>query len=366
MRSFDCSSAVESRAPFRYFRRMRADVLDILDATYRVELPAKEWLTGVLETARFYLSRHQGAAGHFVDLEGDAPSRVLGLRGRNIPVPEEEVRAFFDAHVVGDPALSRSMHLPRCTTLREACARSGRPDVVAHFDALMAAHGLEDDDAIFLNGDDSGAGGCSLTFVVLEGARVDTRLRRRWERLATHLASAVRLRRRLEAKEGAPAPEAILSPSGAVQHAEGAARPEEARAALIDAVRAYDRAHASLGRRVDDGDAALREWTGLVAARWSLVEQFERDGKRYLVAFQNDPAVASLGLLSGRERQVVALLAQGHSNKSIAYELGLSVSTIAVLLRRAATKLGARSRREIASKYEEATRRAARAEADDS
>jgi DNA-binding NarL/FixJ family response regulator len=65
----------------------------------------------------------------------------------------------------------------------------------------------------------------------------------------------------------------------------------------------------------------------------------------------SDPASAStssrLASLSAREQQVVLQASQGHSNKRIAIELGLTESTVATHLRRALGKLGLRSRREL-------------------
>ena len=48
--------------------------------------------------------------------------------------------------------------------------------------------------------------------------------------------------------------------------------------------------------------------------------------------------------LTKREQQVVSVLLQGHSNKEIAYELGLAAATVRVLMVRAARKLGASGR----------------------
>jgi DNA-binding CsgD family transcriptional regulator len=65
----------------------------------------------------------------------------------------------------------------------------------------------------------------------------------------------------------------------------------------------------------------------------------------------SDPAsgacASRLSGLSGREQQVVLQAIQGHSNKLIAIELGLTESTVATHLRRALGKLGLRSRREL-------------------
>ena len=65
------------------------------------------------------------------------------------------------------------------------------------------------------------------------------------------------------------------------------------------------------------GFAALGVWAGLKLARQSAPAVFER----------NTAALAALGITQ-RERQVLALLAQGRSNKEIAQELGVSPNTI--------------------------------------
>lgn len=89
----------------------------------------------------------------------------------------------------------------------------------------------------------------------------------------------------------------------------------------------------------------------MLAGRWSLIDQFERDGRRYYVARPNAPEPPDHDLegFPGRERQVVALLALGRSNKAIAYELGLSPSTIGTLLRRATQRVGLTTVAELAS-----------------
>lgn len=82
-------------------------------------------------------------------------------------------------------------------------------------------------------------------------------------------------------------------------------------------------------------------WKAMVAGRWTLVDQFESDGRRYVVAKVNSPASGAISKLSERESQVVALASLGRSNKVIAYELGLAEGTVATLLTRSRKKLGA-------------------------
>jgi DNA-binding NarL/FixJ family response regulator len=113
---------------------------------------------------------------------------------------------------------------------------------------------------------------------------------------------------------------------------------------LRRAARAIDRART---KSRSDEDAALDAWQGLVAGRWSLVDRFDSDGRRYLVARRNDPDVPDPRALTRRERQVLAYAALGHPLKLVAYSLGLSVSTIALHRARAMRKLGLRSQAEV-------------------
>jgi DNA-binding NarL/FixJ family response regulator len=114
-------------------------------------------------------------------------------------------------------------------------------------------------------------------------------------------------------------------------------------------VRAVHRARGKLRKR--DPERALATWRGLVAGRWSLVDRFEADGRRFIIAHPNAPDAPDPRALTPRERQVAGYVALGQSNKLIAYELGISPSTVGVLVGRAAKKLGAKSRAALASTF---------------
>ena len=111
-----------------------------------------------------------------------------------------------------------------------------------------------------------------------------------------------------------------------------------ARQALRDAAIGVDKARASESRLSEF--ERLERWRALQLGRWSLVE---RDGRRYVIAHRNAPTPKADSKLTLRERQVVDFVAMGHSNKLIAYELGISLSSVATHVRRAAVKLGAKS-----------------------
>ena len=100
--------------------------------------------------------------------------------------------------------------------------------------------------------------------------------------------------------------------------------------------------------RLETADGALDLWMGLVDARWSLVDHFVYEGRRYTVARRNAVPLAPRAALTARERLVVAHAVVGRSMKAIGYELGLAPSTISAHLRGAMRKLRVRTRAELA------------------
>jgi DNA-binding NarL/FixJ family response regulator len=96
-------------------------------------------------------------------------------------------------------------------------------------------------------------------------------------------------------------------------------------------------------------DDALGAWTALVDGRWSLVDVFERGGKRWVVAVPNLPDVRDPRALPPIERAVFGLLARGRSNKSIAFELGIAEGTAAAYVRDLARKIRVETIRAAAS-----------------
>jgi DNA-binding CsgD family transcriptional regulator len=137
---------------------------------------------------------------------------------------------------------------------------------------------------------------------------------------------------------------AILSPEGKLLHADGAAKLAGARQALQAAVRDIERARTSSR---DDVERALNLWKGLVSARWTVVDEFDTHGEKYIVARENPVRATSLSKLTPTERCVVTCVARGFSTKEVAYTLGINDATVRVLLMRAARRYGVRGRREL-------------------
>lgn len=89
----------------------------------------------------------------------------------------------------------------------------------------------------------------------------------------------------------------------------------------------------------DPAEAAL-VWRALVDGRSTVVDHFDAHGRRYFIVRRRQAS----SKLTSRERQVLYHAALGYSGKRIAYEIGISQSTVALHLKSAANKMGYRSR----------------------
>ncbi len=170
---------------------------------------------------------------------------------------------------------------------------------------------------------------------------------RRGAQLAAHLGAGLRLHLAVSTASRQAAPEAVLSGDGKLHDARGEAESRRARDWLRDAVKNRERARTREQR--SDSDRALSLWEGLVAGRWSLVDRFESDGKRFVIAYQNDPEVGDPRGLSRRERQVAEYLGLGRSQKEIAYLLGVGAAAVSNAVAGAIDKLGLGGRAELAN-----------------
>jgi hypothetical protein len=315
------------------------DPLTILESSYDLAGDEPAWLARILEMASPSLDRGKGVMAFLYDATKPAWVDVHGFSavgegGALLP-------AIFQPPPpadAGSTELVRVFRTGKISTMLEVLAQV--PVGQDYYRELLRANGLKD--MLVVNATDPSHRGCAL---LVPCADVDTwapRAKHQWGRIATHISAGLRVRRQLGALAANAEPsggEAVLCPDGKLEHAGEAAKGNAARAALRDAVLAMDRARGPLRRT--DPDEALAVWRGLVAGRWSLLDRFDSDGRRFIVAHRNDPEAPDLRGLTLRERLVYGYAALGHSNKVIAYELGLSTSTVAKHLGRARTKLGA-------------------------
>lgn len=314
----------------------RPDLVRVMEVAYDVEKPDLAWLGGVHEAIAENLDAGMGCSAFLYDARD---VKALELRAM-VGVSQDHDRMIMRAIEASSPERVRWVFRTQtCRTASEGPDWERQPAA-----QLFRQWGIED--ILFVNGLDPSGIGCFFTAKLARRRAVSRATSLLWSHVAAHLAAGYRLQRRLAKPKRArrPAEAAVLSPSGRVEHAEGDAKAESALTALRDSVRALERARGRLRR--DDPPEAVRSWRALVSARWSLVDRFESDGRRYVIARSNEPIVSGPSALSERERQVMAYVVAGHWNKLIAYEMGIAPSTVRVLLTRAMAKLGARSRDE--------------------
>ncbi|HZS35257.1 MAG TPA: LuxR C-terminal-related transcriptional regulator [Polyangia bacterium] len=320
---------------------MTVDLLDLVEAAYDVDASEADWLGRAVKACGRLFGRGLGAVIYTYEFSGPEPSvRALQFAEGFDPA----WLARFLTRMGGAPDLisqapaewRRFMHLSAGT------ART-TPNLDELTRALEEFGGARD--AFCINGRDPEGFGVFFAVPRPRTMRLDEARRALYARVAAHFAAGYRLRRQLAGSRlSSSGAEAVLEPGGELVHAEGVARGNEARAVLRLATRRIDRARSRAGRK--DTDAATRSWRGLVEGRWTLVDWFEHGGHRYVLAKRNDVRLEQPPPLSERERQVLAFAALAHSNKEIAYELGLSAATVRVLMSRAARKLRATGRKD--------------------
>ncbi|MBX3203789.1 MAG: LuxR family transcriptional regulator [Labilithrix sp.] len=323
------------------------DLVSVLEAAYAVDRPEREWLQGLIDAIRPSVDAGLGIAAYVYDTN-DRPFRVKNLLVEGCPVDEAGIAMLN--HESNDSFVRDSWIARAAMMASETPGYANLPGVRG----VLHPAGIRD--IMVVNAIDPIGVGCWIGAPLPQLSTLAGTERERWDRVAAHLRSSLRLRLRLaaretSAKEGGPAEaEAILTPAGKIEHLERAAEPE--RDALHDAALGIVRARTEYR---DEPERSLVSWKAMVRARWTLVDEFRKDGERYIVARVNAMATKPMSRLSERERQVVACLSMGQTNKEAAYELGLSPSTVRVLVARAFAKLGVDTRDALVAKYRQDT-----------
>jgi DNA-binding CsgD family transcriptional regulator len=330
---------------------VKVDCIRIIEAGYAPAATDAEWMSGILEPFE-PLARGMGEMARIFDFQGAIPTVGSPVsRGPVPPLLEEGLSHMFTFLASSHPEVLRAVLHP---IPRVVCWTSHRgaliPDHVRKaVREILAGSGFRDSLGI-LSADPSGPS-LVVTIPYGEAVSIPARTVRQLTRATAHLCSALRLRRRSpsgpspdSSTELSPDVEAVLDPSGRVHHATGAAAGRPARQSLIEAVRRVERARGALRR--SDPDEAMAIWSALFDGRWSVVDRTESDGRRFLLARRNPPGPPDPKALTQGERDVLACVARGHSNKYAGFLLGVAASTVSTRLDSALRKLGVASRRE--------------------
>lgn len=302
------------------------DPIAIIDCAYQKAPDMQTWWARVAESVAPALDRGLGMYAYELPLDTLRPTGIV-----NMGAPD----SLIDVTVHGAARSERQ----DAVRMVDPAGLYASTEVFADFEAPAGMR-----DALAWSAPD---GEGSLHVLIVPSPRLerlDADAALVWKRLAFHLGAGVRLQRQAGALDD-PEIDAVLSPDGTLLHAESEHTDASIHDGLRHMARGIDRIRSR--RRGSDPHAALELWQGLLLGRWSMVDHFDTDGRRFMVARRNDPDAPAPRELTRRQRQVVFYAALGLAHKQIGYALGLSETTVATHLRIALDKLGIETREEL-------------------
>lgn len=328
--------------------------IDLIEAAYDLDRPDSDWFPYLIEAGAPLLDHGLGLFG-FGFVRPTAASRadeavIRDTRFSSLPADFPE--RFEAAAGVLSPEFVRAVTPPGYAGTWSEIAK-GHPK---EFERLVEALGFAD--LLGILATDPDGVGVAISAPLPAATRLNSRSRSRWQMLGAHIASAYRLRRALAEigrqssadQTGLPHDAEAVFDAKSLRIVDSVGRAKEANAAdtLRRAARRVDRARGKLRR--DDPQKALETWKALVRGRWSVVDWFDTDGRRFVLAMPNSPKVFDPRGLSEQECQVATYVLLGEPNKLIAYRLGLSQGRVSGLLKSAMHKMGAKSKAELVQK----------------
>lgn len=321
-------------------------LIDLVEAAYDLAVDDEEWLPKLMKAGLPLFDQGLGVGALSYARPHDGTKVIIHqqyVASGPEDFPERNLR-FTSA---GSAEVSQVMTRPGMAMTLTECAGDRYVEDVERwrrcFDYSVDAFGIT---AVDPNGE-----GIHIIAPLAEVTTLARPTRLRWQMIGAHLAAGYRLRvaARNATREATELPhgaEAVIEGrSFRMTDAEGSGRSASSARTLRDAAVRVDRARGRL--RETDPIEALKVWRGLSQGRWSLVDWFDSDDRRYVLAIPNPPQVRDPRALTERERQAATYASFGDSNKLIAYRLGLSESTVSHAVRQAMYKLGAKNRAQL-------------------
>lgn len=257
-------------------------VEQVAAAAYDRTLSDETWLARLVEAARPAFDRGLGVVGFFYELRSDGTTVVQ--RPVLVGTPDGAREALDRIATEAPPELVAALFrdLPSCATLSQRL-EGVRITELPLYRETLAPLGIAD--VLCVAATSKAGAGCLVGAPLPRLTSVDARKSDVRTTIAAHIGAAIALRR---------APNARSS------------------------------------------------WN---AESWDIVDLQHASDATYLLAREHEEETPARHVsLSLRERAVAARAARGLSNKEIAYELGIAVSTVAGHLAKAASKLGAATR----------------------
>lgn len=330
----------------------KTTAIDVAEAAYDLMAEPASWLPHLISAGIDVFDRGMGACAAL--LAGASPDGqpLITQMVPGTADPSVLQGLLQTAQEVGDDLVQQT---------GEAWARPGGVNVVSEdrerwprvFESM--SRNLSCQDVLGIWALDPDHNGVNIVIPSPEPILLNARERERWQMLSVHISAGNRLRRGLlpqpEAKSfpASQIPlhaEALLDPTRfSVTEAVGGAQDRDALQNLREAAVRVDKARGKL--RKTDPHAALELWHGLVRGRWSLVDWFDTDGRRFVLAKPNAPDVRDPRGLTEREAQVATYAALGESSKLIGYRFGISPQRVSTLLTSGMRKLGVKTQAQL-------------------
>ncbi|CAN5279969.1 hypothetical protein BH09MYX1_BH09MYX1_45350 [soil metagenome] len=309
-----------------------SSIRGFLQSVYSLTSSREAWLHGMARAADATLGHHGGAMAAVFDARDPTQVKCVEVASSSGAPYESILDHAFRG--IGPEYVTPALGMMAMAGTPSSSGGKDQPGIVEY----MAKVGARD--LLTLIASDPSGLGVMINVHLQSQIVMDRRLSATFAHLAMHVASASRLRES-EASDDV----AVFRHDGTLVHAESDVRESEAIAPLRDVVRALTRMQTHRG-----GAATLAKLTSRVEAQWTVVARFNDETDAFVVARRNAApvgAVPDMEKLTPREREVVSFLARGHSQKSIAYELGIAPSTVRVLIARARATLGMKDTPEL-------------------
>lgn len=325
---------------------MKRDYLSIVEAAYALRTEEQAWLQGITDAASSVLDDGFGICANTFDAR-DAANVAFGAGATAGGMTREELLAGQRASTSAPVAVVRQ-YFCEGPSLSFVNARAHIQPRKAKSKGKAGAAGSAPPapDIMSLRAKNPFGQGVIVCAPITRPGRFGPRVRSRLGMVAAHLAAALRLR--ALGVQPIEESDAIFSARGKTEHLGS----ELAKAPLAALQRGLDGFLEARRLQRAEPDHAIELWSALIGGKWSIFDQFDRDGRRFIVARRNELALDDPRMLSTAERMILLYASWGHSLKLIGYEVGLSQSSVFAHLKMAMRKLGLRQRSELLGLFE--------------
>jgi DNA-binding CsgD family transcriptional regulator len=323
----------------------------VLEKAYDLESSQDEWVEGITVALAPMMQVGAGMLGGLLHAREEARIPVL----EPLCSPDREVDVFFEAFGVrrrGRGPLEMDLDRfeavfpaggkfagnaglgTRAQIMRNA--RNVGDQHLARLAPLLFRDGYEDL-AFMVAVDQETRTVLSFHARASERIEVTRQAQQRWRGLQRHLTAILRTRLRFARGDFEEESAIWLRPDGTCEGGSDLARDDDIRQRLRHAVRTREKNR--LGRTRSQRATIRAYWQKVLSGQWALVDRFDSDGRRFIVAVPVDERPNAMLGLTRREREVFKLLAEGLSNKVVAHELGISTSAVSTHLNNIFRKL---------------------------